>query len=220
MDFEHRKHDFGSFDRPPEGRYFGVVVGFADVGVQPGGAYKASHKVMVRLELHKRKGPAVDSEGRILTITHLFTAAISDKSNLFKFCAAIGIDVSVGAKFKSRDFKHRVCIVDVEHNGEYANLDDFIGLDPDEDVPPSPVLEFEHWEPSDGGHGPVWASWALARSIDPEYRKFATQPKKLADLDEPTAPAPAASMPPRPSRAATTPARPAVVVDDDDDIPF
>jgi hypothetical protein len=48
----------------PVGNYQGVIVGVYDIGTQPSEKYEPSHQIIVSFELHKRRGPVLDDEGR------------------------------------------------------------------------------------------------------------------------------------------------------------
>jgi hypothetical protein len=56
----------------PPGNYLGVIIGLYDIGTQDG-QYGKKHQVITLTELHKKKrGPAVDSKGRIHTISTFY----------------------------------------------------------------------------------------------------------------------------------------------------
>ena len=59
--------DGGSYERPKPGRYTGIMIGFADIGTHAT-QYGSKRKICLRWELHKRNGPAVDSQGNVQTI--------------------------------------------------------------------------------------------------------------------------------------------------------
>lgn len=164
-----------SYERPKPGKYLGALIGFAYIGTQPGGQYGPKPKVMLRWELHKRKGPSLDSKEFIHTITQRFGATVrGDKSLLAKALAAHGVEIPEGQEADSRDWLGKSCWLDLEaetgDNGkEYINVVGISRLDPEDDQPPKQVLPSEHWDDSDAAAGvecPDWAAWAVAKSTD------------------------------------------------------
>jgi hypothetical protein len=163
---------------------------------------------MLRWELHKRKGPSVDSAGHVHTITQTFSATVrGDQSLLRKCLEAHLIDIPEGGVTDSTRWLGHAAWIDVgwSDDEKYANVEGFSRLDEEEDALPTKQLHFEHWEPEDAGAGkspPQWAGWAIARSSD------------LAHLAAKKPGAPAANG--TPARATAPVGAPADV----DDIPF
>lgn len=170
MKFENTpKSDGGSYEKPKPGKYLGVLVGFAYCGTQPGGKFGPKPKVMLRWELHKRKGPSVDSKGFVHTITQTFGATIRGDGSLLRQCLeAHGIAMPEGSSSESRDWFGHGAWLDVEWSADekYANVTGISRLDPEDDEMPEKKLHFEHWEGEADGRVPDWASWAVARSTD------------------------------------------------------
>jgi hypothetical protein len=170
MEFENSPSgDGGSYEKPKAGKYIGVLVGFAYVGTHTGGQYGPKPKVLLRWELHKRKGPSLDSQGYPHTITSRYSATIrGDNSLLRKALAAHGINVAEGEKTDSRDWLGKAAWIDVEWSDDdkYANVVGVSPLDPEDDEVPERKLATEHWEPADGTPPPGWARWAVGRSTD------------------------------------------------------
>lgn len=164
-----------SYEKPKPGKYLGVLVGFAFIGTQPGGQYGPKPKVMLRWELHKRKGPSIDSKGFIHTIAQRFGATVRGENSLLrKALEAHGVNVAEGQTTASHDWLGHAAWLDIEEetgdNGkEYVNVKAISRLDPDDDEIPARVLPLEHWDDSDAVVGfecPEWAAWAVAKSTD------------------------------------------------------
>jgi hypothetical protein len=56
----------------PPGNYFGVIISLYDIGTQDG-QYGKKRQIVTITELHKKRGPAVDSKGRIHTIPTFYS---------------------------------------------------------------------------------------------------------------------------------------------------
>ena len=169
MKFDNTPPDGGSYEKPKPGKYLGVLIGFCYVGTQPGGKFDPKPKVMLRWELHKRKGPSLDSQNYIHTATQTYGATVrGDKSALRKVLEAHGIAIPEGGTVDSKDWLGKTAWLDLEESDDkkYINVMGVSRLDPDEDVAPKPISTFQHWEPSDEGLCPGWAAWAVGRSTD------------------------------------------------------
>lgn len=201
MEFENTpKTDGGSYEKPKEGKYIGVLVGFCYIGTHGGGQYGPKPKVMLRWELHKRRGPSLDSTGFVHTITQTFGATIRGENSLLRKCIeAHGIALPEGAATESRDWLGRAAWLDLEESADkkWINVVGISKLDPDDDGIPEKKLQVEHWEGEQDGAPPPWANWAIAKSSD------------LAHLAAPKKPAAAAVMAPATADTA----------EDDDDAP-
>lgn len=160
--------DGGSYEKPKPGRYIGVLVGIADIGTQVGGAYGPKSKIMLRWELHKRKGPVVNSDGATATITARYNKSFDAKSTLRPIVEAHIGRVADGAKTTSHDWLGKAAILNLEESddGKYVNVKTVAALDPDEDEAPKPTLKFEHWGPDDGTTAPTWAKFAWEKSAE------------------------------------------------------
>ncbi len=170
MKFENTpKGDGGSYEKPKEGKYIGLLVGFAFVGTQDGGQFGPKAKIMLRWELHKRKGPSIDSKNFVHTITKTFGATVRGDGSLLKKCIeAHGVSLAEGASADSHDWLGRGAWLDIvwSDDEKWANVSGISRLDPDDDILPKNSLPFEHWEPEDNTAPPSWASWAVAKSTD------------------------------------------------------
>jgi hypothetical protein len=158
----------GSYEAPPPGTYTGVCVGFADVGTQTGGKFGDKHKVMLRWELHKRKGPMLDSKGQIYTITARYNASMDVKSSLRKVFEAHVGKIETGQVVKSALIvgeAARITVAKSDYDEKYRDVTAVVPLDPDDDGPaPAATLPLEHWEIADATEPPAWARWAVERS--------------------------------------------------------
>ena len=183
MDFENTPNsDGGSYEKPKPGKYIGVLVGFCFCGTQPGGQYGPKPKVMLRWELHKRKGPSKDSKDFIHTVTQTFGATVrGENSMLRKALKAHGISIPEGGKTASRSWLGSAAWLDLEESPDkkYTNVAGISRLDPEDDATPTQVLPSEHWEPKDETAPPSWAGWALAKSTDLAHRA----PKRTAEAE-------------------------------------
>ncbi len=207
--------DGGSYEKPDEGKYMGVLVGFAYCGIQPGGTFGAKPKIMLRWELHKRRGPSKDSKGFFHTVSQTYGATVRGENSLLKKALlAHGIDVAEGATTDSKEWLGHCAWLDIEHSddGKYANVSGISRLDPQDDEIPARVLTLEHWEPDMDSAPPSWCHWAIARSQDLSHRAPARPAKDAVDDDRST---PIGRPVSRPGVGAAVPIRYA-----DDDIPF
>lgn len=161
-----------SYEKPKPGKYIGVLVGFAYIGTQPGGSYGPKPKVMLRWELHKRKGPSRDSKNFIHTITQRFGATVRGENSMLKQALeAHGIAIAEGASTTSSDWLGRAAWLDLgeSDDGKYINVESISRLDPEDDAAPAQELADEHWDDADAAAGknpPGWASFAIAKSTD------------------------------------------------------
>jgi hypothetical protein len=166
MEFTSKTGGTGDYEKPKPGTYTGVCVGFADIGTQPGGQYGPKPKVMLRWELHRRKGPALDSQGRVMTVTERYTAS-ADKKATFRAVAEAHIGpLPDGRKWQSGQLLGecvKLTLVESE-DGKYVNVKTVVPLDPEEDAKVEPTLPLEHWEMRDEAAPPAWAKYAVEKS--------------------------------------------------------
>jgi hypothetical protein len=195
MKFENTpKSDGGSYEKPKPGKYLGILVGFAYVGTHGGGQFGPKAKVMLRWELHKRKGPSLDSKNFIHTVTANFGATVRGDNSLLRKCLeAHGIALPEGAGTDSHDWLGHGAWLDLDESadGKWINVAGVSRLDPEDDELPPKQLHFEHWEPDDGTPPPPWANWAVARSTDLAHLAIEKQSKGSPPAAN-GAPAPAA----------------------------
>ena len=186
-----------SFQQPPAGKALLILRGFADIGLQPGGQFDPSHQVLLRWELHNRKGPMVDGEGRIYTINKSFSATVrGDKSNLAKCLRAHGIQIGVNEETDSREWLGCAAwaviqtAISKKKQKEYSFIanDGFSLFDPEVDgmALPDPVLPEDHWEPDDQTQAPLWAHYWVDEALDAtnEYGSAYKPPKDSSDKKE------------------------------------
>jgi hypothetical protein len=172
MDFENTAQGNDSYEKPNPGKYIGLLVGFAYVGTHAGGQYGPKRKVLLRWELHKRKGPSLDSGGNIHTISREYGATIKGENSLLKKALeAHGVEVPENGKTSSRDWLGKAAWLDLEasDDGKYTNVTSVSKLDPEDDVIPTRKLELSHWDDKDAAAGtapPSWAAWKVGRSTD------------------------------------------------------
>lgn len=163
----------GSYEKPAPGRYLGVLVGFADLGTQET-KFGEKRQVMLRWELHKRKGPSVDSQGHPHTITARYTASLDAKSSLRPVVESHVGRLTNGKNVVSQDWLgHAVQLVLEESiDGKYVNVTSVSRLDPEEDLAPKQILGVEHWEITDKPPPPVWCAWIVQKSKEFQDRPF------------------------------------------------
>src|SRR6516225_6972312 len=149
--------DGGSYERPKPGRYTGIIIGFADIGTHAT-QYGSKRKICLRWELHKRNGPAVDSQGNVHTIRAQYNRSFDIKSSFRKVIEAHIGKIKDGDQISSRRLLGTVAILtlDPSTDGRYVNVTSATAFDPEEDVLPKPMLSHEHWELTDTPPPPWW----------------------------------------------------------------
>lgn len=174
----------GSYEKPAPGRYKGISVGFADLGTQET-KFGVKRQVMLRWELHKKKGPVLDSQGNILTITARYTASLDQKSSLRPVVECHVGRLVNGRNSMSNDWMGRCVYLSLEESidGKYVNVASVTRFDPEEDEQPQQVLPVEHWEIADGTQPPGWCAWVVQKSKEWQSREFGdvrndTSPRK------------------------------------------
>jgi hypothetical protein len=156
----------GSYEKPKPGTYTGILIGVADLGTHVG-QFGAKQRLMLRWELHRRKGPVLDTAGHILTITAMYNQSFDAKSSLRPVVEAHVGKIADGIKIRSQDWlgrPARLVLKESDDGKGYINVDTVTPLDPEEDEVPKQVETSEHWELKDGGKGPDWSSWMYVRS--------------------------------------------------------
>lgn len=202
--------DGGSYEKPKPGKYIGVLVGFADVGTQPGGLYDPKPAVLLRWELHKRRGPSLDSAGHPHTITQKYGATIRGQNSRLKAAlAAHGIEIGPNESTDSHDWLGKAAWLDLEpsEDQKYINVGGLSKLDPDDDAVPNPSIPLEHWEGADAEPPPAWTHFWIGRSTDLAHRL-------------PGGVAPSGGGSTRNGSASAVPVGAPAAGDDDDPIPF
>lgn len=155
----------GSYERPKPGNYTGVLIGFSDMGTHSG-QYGMKRRVMLRWELHKKKGPVLDAEGNVLTTTAMYNASFDVKSSLRPVIEAHVGEIKDGDRSSSKDWLGHAAklILKESDDGKYTNVDKVFPLDPEEDETPKRIEALEHWELEDGTPPPKWVKYMLERS--------------------------------------------------------
>jgi hypothetical protein len=209
----------------PAGKYFGVIVSVIDIGTQAF-KHKADRQVVVTWELHKRKGPALDSKGRNLTVSDFYTLKFGEyqgkKAKLRQLVESMFnrtfTPEEVEDGYDVEDLVGEACGLQIVHeakagdaNKKYAKIASVFSLDEDDEKPTSELDEvYYEVDPSRNIPDEVlkWLHPMIERSK--EWVAAHGQPKGKDG---------------QPKAAASTggsPARPAASSDDedDDDIPF
>jgi hypothetical protein len=157
----------GSYEKPRPGTYTGVLIGVADIGTHVG-QYGAKRKLMLRWELHRRKGPSLDSAGNINTITAMYNQSFDVKSSLRPVIEAHVGPIRDGEKVTSREWLGRAAklVLKESDDGKYTNVDTVAPLDPEEDTAPEPQESFEHWEGEGDGEAPNWCKYMVVKSTE------------------------------------------------------
>jgi hypothetical protein len=156
----------GSYEKPKPGRYTGVLIGFADIGTQTGGQYGPKHKVRLRWELHKRKGPALGVNGTILTATAEYNATMNSKGSLRPVVEAHTGKMPDNQITSSSSWLGKAAIVVLEDDGQYVNVTAVTALDPEEDETPTRQCNLDHWEMNDDAPPPAWAKHRVEKSTE------------------------------------------------------
>jgi len=198
VDFKATSGGGGSYEKPNPGTYLGVLIGVSDIGTQPT-QFGNKRKIMLQWELHKKKGPVLDSKGNILTIRSMYNQSLHKESSLRPVVEAhIGV-LSEDQSTNSRDWLGRAVrlVCKASDDGKYVNVDSVTALDPEDDTAPERVESTTHWEFSDGdSSAPKWCLDMIKKSTEYQAVHGVTPPKNGIS-----------SRPPNND-------------DDDDDIPF
>lgn len=167
VDFTASNGGAGSYEKPKPGSYYGILIGFADLGSHTG-QYGTKRRVMLRWELHRRRGPALDSNGEVLTTTAIYNASFDVKSTLRAVVEAHTGQYQDGAKVRSVDWLDRPARLALKESddGKYVNVDAVTPLDPEEDEVPTRRGEVEHWEMGQDDEPPAWCKWMVVRSAE------------------------------------------------------
>lgn len=185
----------GSYEKPKPGNYLGVLIGVAELGTHQG-QYGPKRRIMLRWELHRRKGPALGADGDILTIFAMYNSSFDVKSTLRQVVEAHVGRYEDGTKVDPQEWLGSAArlVLKESDDGKYVNVDSVVPLDEEEDEAPERRQATELWELTDAAAAPLWCRWMVERSDEWKARKAT----------------PAATR-----RPVSVPA-----TDDDDDIPF
>lgn len=157
--------DGGSYERPKPGSYYGVLIGVADIGTHTG-QFGAKRKVMLRWELHKRKGPMLDTAGHPLTVVAQYNQSFDVKSSLRQVIEAHMGKIPDGSRVSSREWLNRAArlVLKETDDQKYTNVETVTPLDPDEDPVVKAQSPLEHWEFSDPSLPPMWCKRSVEKS--------------------------------------------------------
>ncbi len=166
MEFTSKTGGNGDYEKPKPGTYTGVCVGFADIGTQSGGQFGPKPKVLLRWEIHRRKGPVLGTDGNILTITERFTASADKKSTLRSVAEAHLGPLPDGTKWVSGQLLGECAKLTLtqSEDGKYVNVSTVVPLDLEEDEKVTETLPLEHWEMKDETAPPAWAKHFVEKS--------------------------------------------------------
>jgi hypothetical protein len=89
----------------PEGSYFGICIGVYDLGTQQSKQYEPSHKVLLEFELHKKKGPALDKDGRPLRVTQFYPLGFGKRKDGTKAKLRQAVEGILGRSFSDEEAK-------------------------------------------------------------------------------------------------------------------
>lgn len=138
----------------PAKSYLAIVCGVYDLGTQAGGTFGPKHQILLMWELHNRKGPVRDEEGRNLTISNFYTLSFGDKANLRRDVESmLNRNFSEAEAKEGYDIENLIglpCRLQVEHGFKADNTPkDLVGsimaLDED-DAPPRAELNHVYFE--------------------------------------------------------------------------
>lgn len=183
--------DGGSYEKPKPGNYTGILIGIADIGTHVG-QFGAKRKICLRWELHKRKGPSLDSAGFVHTIRAMYNQSFDVKSSLRAVIEAHIGKTKDGDELDAREWLGTAAklVLQETDDKKYVNVATVAPLDPEEDEKPDQLEKDTFWEGPKDGPPPNWCKDMIERSTD---------------LGAALAPAGAAK---------------GAAADDDDDIPF
>jgi len=110
---------------PPPGKYLGVCNGVYMLGTQPGyQGGEPKQQVLVSFELHKRKGPAKDGQGRPYEVGSICSFTANVKSKLIELAGALINhtyteedleEIRSGGGFDAEPLLGKVCWIDLVH---------------------------------------------------------------------------------------------------------
>jgi hypothetical protein len=126
----------------PPGNYLGIVTRIYDLGTQTGGLYGPDHQMIVVFELHKRRGPVRDAEGRPVTISGFYSLRLGVKK---PSPLRLLLEALTGRKIDEKSFGvddsllERACRLTIAHEDKGGTMRDVISaitpLDDDDDAP-------------------------------------------------------------------------------------
>jgi hypothetical protein len=191
---------------PPEGNYLAVCNGVYMLGTQPGFNDGDPHvQVMLTFELHKRRGPVIDSAGKPMETSAIMNHVFSIKSTLCQYAGALrGKDYTEGelkvikkdGGFDPETLLGLSCRLSITHKktGDKTRdkVDSVSRLDPEDDKPPISRTDQTYWD------------WTVGRECPRRIAYFWERAQENPDLDS------------EPVGAASDVSRSAPIVDGDD----
>lgn len=148
-------------EMPPAGNYLAVCNGVYMLGTQPGyNGGDAKLQVMLSFELHKRRGPVLDSQGRIFEASAIMNFAANEKSTLMDYAGALRGQaytedelkrMKEDGGFDAETLLGLACRLEIEHKPKAdGTLKDKIKsvsrLDPDDDQAPKSYGDEVYWD--------------------------------------------------------------------------
>jgi hypothetical protein len=171
---------------PPEGNYLAVCNGVFMLGTQPGmQGGDPRLQVMLSFELHKRKGPATDSQGRVFTTDAIMNFTFNIKSTLVRYAGALR-----GQAFTEEELEREKaeggfdvekllgasCRLTVKHEKKAdgstrEKIESVSRLDPEDDTPPKGETDEVYWDWTTGAEPPRRISYFWDRAAENPNRK-------------------------------------------------
>lgn len=178
--------DFPPREVPPKGNYLAVCNGAYMLGTQPG--YQGGDpklQVMLSFELHKRKGPARNSQGQVFEATAIMNFSTNPESTLVEYAGALRgksytKDEIEGMKetggIDPEELLGQSCRLTIEHKAKLdGTLRDKIQavspLDPEDDAPPAGETDQVYWDWTLGVECPKRIGYFWDRAVENPKRK-------------------------------------------------
>lgn len=171
------------FEKPAPGTYTGVCNGVYNAGKQEGyQGGKPVQKLLLTFELHKRKGPARDSGGRIFECSTTVSNTANIKSSLIdKFASAMRgrayteaelKEIAKAGGFDPESLLGLSCKITLAL-GTSGNpyVDVVAALDPEDDQIPEMETDTCYWDYTMDGEVPKRVAWLWAKSLDNPARE-------------------------------------------------
>lgn len=182
----------------PAGNYFGRVCGVYDIGNQSGGQFGTKHKIIVTWELHRKKGPARDSAGNVMTISNFYSLSFHEKSGLRQDVESmLGQSFNPGSEFDVESLLGVSCRLTVAHkkrdNGEPIAVIKALAIMDDDDPTPEAASDDVYFE--------IGTDRSIPDAVPAWVRKWIEASDEWKDRPKATAgwsgrPAPKATVPP------------------------
>lgn len=191
---------------PPAGKYMGVCNAVYVIGTQP--AFEAGSppklQVMLGFELHKRKGPALDSGGRVFETSKIMNFTANEKSTLIEYASALESRQYAEADLKAikdaggfdpETLLGKCCWLDVVNDKGKDKIKGVSALDPEDDKAPEGLLDEVYWDWTLGVECPRRIAFFWERALENPNRKgdaanagLAVPPSQFAQIDPATVP--------------------------------